>query len=444
MARFPRSAIWWPIRRVVLKKLGVTQVVERMGCSPGGYLLWPNQADGGGMIYTVYSRLSGTPRPPTRRKPLPEPPLQQTVAAYSAGNTEAMGVLMGNDAGLPLGCAAGFDQRPVGNPSTPGTFEGDLTTATVGLLPYTAFRGWTWAANWWNFDHVTDQTFTQTQLNSYTSDLSTAQQTGVWNASGTGILDTMTDSRLNCPVDAWTTFAATPVIQSNPQLVQVTAAPFRNVDSYPPFTFSTVEESEGQAQWEQYMLPWHTAWNIDYHKMPGKKASMHPEIWNDSRHRGADLQNTFMALLRQADGVGCSTACGGENVFESWASNAFPEDPRSGMNGITSVYRAMITTILQPYGPWLTTLTKNSRTAIVISERQAKIDTWPVIMPVHYSRLYEAYVALLHCHEPADLVFTTNMTSTSLNGYQAVFLVDQWVELMATATAAPAASCRPR
>ena len=36
---------------------------------------------------------------------------------------------------------------------------------------------------------------------------------------------------------------------------------------------------------------------------------------------------------------------------------------------------------------------------------------------------------MLHCHEPADLVFTTNMTSTSLNGYKAVFLVDQWVEL---------------
>ena len=36
---------------------------------------------------------------------------------------------------------------------------------------------------------------------------------------------------------------------------------------------------------------------------------------------------------------------------------------------------------------------------------------------------------MLHCHDPADLVFTTNMTSTSLNGYKAVFLVDQWVEL---------------
>ena len=61
------------------------------------------------------------------------------------------------------------------------------------------------------------------------------------------------------------------------------------------------------------MLPWHTAWNIDYHKMPGKKASVHPEIWNDTGTGEQILQNTFMALLRQADGVGCSTGSGGDN-----------------------------------------------------------------------------------------------------------------------------------
>ena len=93
---------------------------------------------------------------------------------------------------------------------------------TNALLPYASFRGWSWAANWWNFDNATDETFTQTQINTYNSDLATAQSTGVWNASGTGILDTMANSRLNCPVDAWNTFASTPVIQANPQLVQAT------------------------------------------------------------------------------------------------------------------------------------------------------------------------------------------------------------------------------
>ena len=67
--------------------------------------------------------------------------------------------------------------------------------------------------------------------------------------------------------------------------------------------------------------------------------------------------------------------------------------------------------------------------AIVVSERQAKIDTLGQQLPLHFGRLFEAYMALLHCHYPAALVFTTDMTSTSLNGYKAVFLVDQEVEL---------------
>ena len=222
------------------------------------------------------------------------------------------------------------------------------------------------------------------------------------------------------------TLASAPVILANPQLVAATGAPFRNNASYPPFTFTGMDESDGQAQWEQYMLPWHTMWNIDYHKMPGKKANFHPEIWNDTGTGEQILQNTFMGMLRQPDAVGCSTSAGGNNVFEGWQ---ITEDPRSASDGTTSVYRAMNDTIVQPYGPWLTTLAKNSRVALVVSERQAKIDTWPCAMPLHYGRLYEAYLALMHCHYPADLVFTTNMNLNRLNGYKAVFLVDPWVEL---------------
>ena len=55
-------------------------------------------------------------------------------------------------------------------------------------------------------------------------------------------------------------------------------------------------------------------------------------------------------------------------------------------------------------------------------------------LPIHQGRLLEAYLTLLHCHYPAALVFTTDMTSTSLNGYKAVFLVDQWVELDGNST----------
>ena len=71
--------------------------------------------------------------------------MQQTVAAYSAGNTEQMSILMYNDAGIPLNC--GFE-----SPRVP-QLQSDLTTLTNALLPYSSYRGWVWAANWWNFWH---------------------------------------------------------------------------------------------------------------------------------------------------------------------------------------------------------------------------------------------------------------------------------------------------
>ena len=110
-------------------------------------------------------------------------------------------------------------------------------------------------------------------------------------------------------------------------------------DSYPPFTFSVVQESDGQAQWEQYMLPWHTMWNIDYHKMPGQKANVHPEIWNDSGTGEQILQNTFMALLRQPDGGGLFHLMPAATTSSNAGRST--EDPRSAYNGTTSVYRAM-------------------------------------------------------------------------------------------------------
>ena len=215
----------------------------------------------------------------------------------------------------------------------------------------------------------------------------------MWNS----FIDTIANVRLDRPTTAWTTFAATPVIANNSQLVQATGAPFRNVDSYPPFTFSAVQESDGQAQWEQYMLPWHTMWNIDYHKRAGKKAIITPEIWNDTGTGEQILQNTFMGCCASPMAWVARTSAGGNNPFLMWQIS---EDPRSAIDGTTSVYRAMSNTILQPYGPWLTTLTKNSPVALVVSERQAKIDSWPNNMPLHYGRLYEAYLAVMHCHYP--------------------------------------------
>ena len=222
-------------------------------------------------------------------------------------------------------------------------------------------------------------------------------------------------------------------VQHNPQLVTATAGEFRNLDCWSPFNFSTVEESDLNAQWEQYKLPFDTLFGVDYYKRfaTGQKGWLHPEIWNDTGTGEQILPSLFMGLLRQPDGVGCSTSAGGDNIFAGFAPG---EDSRSAYNGTTSVYRALNAGLLKPYGPWITTLSKNDRVAIVVSARQAEIDTWGQQLPVHFGRLLEAYLTLLHCHYPAALVFTTDMTPTCLNGYQAVFLVDQWVELDGNST----------
>ena len=62
--------------------------------------------------------------------------MQQTQAAYSAGNTESMAILMDMDAIVPIGTT------PNSDPRSAAQFQADTTTVTNFLLPYAAFRGW--------------------------------------------------------------------------------------------------------------------------------------------------------------------------------------------------------------------------------------------------------------------------------------------------------------
>ena len=418
---------------VVLQKTGVNMVVDRLGAyGVSGLFTWPSGqgTDGQDMINTVQSRLSGDPTATDPAKAAPETPPGQTMASYSAGNTEMMCGLMYMDSGLPYGTGSGGQSL--------AQYQASIETGTNDLLPYAAFRGWTWASEWWNCgsggtqDGTPDGTENSTEETSYQADEATARSTGVWNT----FLDTIANRRFTMGENAWTNFVDTSIMQSNPQLITATAAEFRNKDAFPPNVFSTVDESDLNAQWEQYELAYHIPFNVDYYQRPGGKGWLHPEFFNDNGTGEQILTNAFMGLLRQPYGIGCSTASGGENIFCMNANMMWtPEDPRSAYDGTTSVYRAMNTAIFKAYGPWLTTLAKNSRAAIIVSQRQSEIDNSSQLnVPLYQGRLFEAYIALMHAHYPADLVFTTDITSTSLNGYKAIFLINQNVELDGNST----------
>src|SRR5690349_19911597 len=74
-----------------------------------------------------------------------EGPVRRTLAGYGAFGIEEQGILLMKDAGLPVGtlCVSRKPEQMVK----------DLTTATRGMAPYPAFRGWSWAANWWLEKH---------------------------------------------------------------------------------------------------------------------------------------------------------------------------------------------------------------------------------------------------------------------------------------------------
>ena len=67
------------------------------------------------------------------------------MSGYSACGISQMAILMGNDAGLPLG-GPGFD-----SPQARRRMLHDLATTTEALKGYPAFRGWSWSSNWWVF-----------------------------------------------------------------------------------------------------------------------------------------------------------------------------------------------------------------------------------------------------------------------------------------------------
>ena len=249
--------------------------------------------------------------------------------------------------------------------------------------------------------------------------LKKAAATGSWD----NVLDKVAEYWLAYAVDAQTLFNKR-LAELAPGRTTASACPYRNVASYPPVSLANVDETDIQAQWEQIALPYHAPFGVDFYKRPGKKAWGHPEVWNDAGTGDQILTTLWQMVMRGADGVGCS-----DPVPQwSFALKGNTDDARTSWNGMSSVYRNL-NAVLNRYGPWLASMRNRDRVAIVASGRMYKIDNWAGVMGRHFARVMEAYLACLHAHRPASIVFAEDLKPDTLKQYEAVLVIDQTVEM---------------
>jgi outer membrane protein assembly factor BamB len=391
------------------RRLGVNLVVDRLG-EPGQIGNLSPGNSGRAALDSLARRLAADPLATAPEKAAPDTPLLDTLAGYSAYGIEQSAILMMNDAGLPLG-GKGFDPRK------PPQLTEALTRVTKALRPYPAFRGWSWSSNWWLYERGSAAARTPTEKEEYDAALSRARATGAWDP----VLERVSDRRLGYAVEAQALFNKALRQAENAHLLTATAAPYRNVEAYPPLTFANVDEVDLHAQWEQIAPPYATPHGVDFYKRPGKRAFAHPEVWNDAGTGEQILPTLFQAVMRGADGVGFS------GPVPPWGER--PDDERLAYAGTASVYRAL-GGVLRQYGPCLTTLRNNDRVAIVCSGRMFRIDEWgPGVMGVHFARVMEAYCSCLHAHHPASLVFAEDLKPGTLAAFKAVLVVGQTVEM---------------
>ena len=391
-------------------RLGFNLMVDRLGhpLEMGAFSLARSQAD----VESFVKALEADPQAVAPAKLATLPTLQQILTGYGTRGISQMGILMGNDAGLPLG--SGFDNRK------PEQILKDLTTTTLALKDYPAFRGWSWSSNWWAFDkRGAAAGRTPEEKAAYQAALKRAKDTGAWDP----VLDRVGDYRLSLAVDAQALFQKKLKELATGKTTAV-ACPFRNVESYPPVTLSNVDEVDLQAQWEQIGIPYHAPFNVDFYMRPGKGAWGHPEIWNDAGTGDQILTTLWQMIMRGPVGVGCS------GTVPQWqfALKGNTDDPRLSWNGLASVYRSL-NGVLKQYTLCLTG-EKRDPVALIASGRMLKIDDWDGgVMGRHFARLMEASFSCLHAHRPARLIFTEDLGPDTLKQFQAVLLVGQTVEM---------------
>lgn len=388
------------------RALGINLFVDRLGHQSGLGELAAVATDP-----ALAERLKADPLAVAPEKAAFEGTVRRTVAGYGARGIEEQAILLYMDAGLPVGTL--FDARK------PEQMEKDVRQATRLLLAYPAFRGWSWAANWWLEKHGAAAAKDEAEKKAYEAALKTGKETGAWDP----VLDAVSDRTFAHAVEAEKRFrAALNAVAAGK--VSAMTGPYRAILTHPPVTFRNADEVDLHYQAEQVQPPLVAGHHVDFYKRPGKPAWGHPELWNDDGTGGMIVPTLAQMLMRGADGVGQSGPVG------PWGGRHPDQaDPRNGVAGTTSAVRATYE-LFRRYGAWNATLDNADRVAIVVSTRMQRIETWDgKIGGSYFDTLFEAYNACLYAHRPASFVFAEDLKPDTFKRFQAALVVGQRVEL---------------
>ncbi|MCM8785432.1 MAG: WD40 repeat domain-containing protein [Candidatus Omnitrophica bacterium] len=389
------------------KKLGINLFVDRLGYPVNFYALKWEPGWGETGIFDEIKKIMKEENFNLEEETELLSPFLQVLSAYSAFGIKQMNILLGNDAGLPLG--TGFDNRK------PEELLKVIEEQTKIFSSFSSFRGWIWASNWWIFyDRGANVLKESNEKEKYLQALKELNEKGKWDS----ILEKAAMMRLGYGVDAIKIF--------NEKLEEITyrlktavACPFRNVESYPPVTMAEVDECDLQAQWEQIPPPYYAPFNVDFYKRPNKKDIAHPEIWNDSGTGEQIIPTLFSLIMRGGESVGNS------GYPLPWGN--LKRDKRSSYYGTLSIYR-FIYNFMKEYGPWLTKLRNYDKVAILADGRMYKIDDWGHFMGVHFARVFEGYLTCLFAHRPATIIFSEDVKRDTFKNYKVILIIDQRVE----------------
>jgi hypothetical protein len=167
------------------------------------------------------------------------------------------------------------------------------------MVPYPAFRGWSWAANWWLEKHGAAAAKDETEKNEYSAALKKAHETGAWSP----VLEAVSERTFAHAVEAEQRFRKTlNSIASGKR--SVSTAPYRAIQTHPPVVFRNSDEVDLHYQGEQIQPPLVTAHHVDFYKRPGKRAWGHPELWNDDGTGGMIFPTLFQMAMRGVDESG--------------------------------------------------------------------------------------------------------------------------------------------